>query len=256
MTSEDQRKRALDRISRNITEYGFHTYVVTGGGDPRYAYTIGLSQSSCGELIIAGAYFYSLDELSKIIDGIAAQLKQVAEWNGHKIALYELGSFELRKLDQSWTTVLMLGALDFYQVKEITAFQIVPDRDHYTVDVPDLSRPWDAKTALGWRWIHEKWAYHIPVNSMAITNLGALRGERITEVMRWEEDEWEIFAGAGPDVPQEERRVVPLGVLLGADESLLPATNLTVGTGLWRNDVSEWHPWGNSDGVNKEPTAQ
>ncbi len=40
--------------------------------------------------------------------------------------------------------------------------------------------------------------------------------------MRWEKDEWEIFAGAGPDITEPERRVVPLGVLLAADPSLVP----------------------------------
>ena len=66
----------------------------------------------------------------------------------------------------------------------------------------------------------------------------------MTEVMRWEEDEWEIFAGAGPDATEDEKRVVPLGILLSADPSLLPAVDLPVGTGLWRDAQSEWHPWG------------
>jgi hypothetical protein len=61
--------------------------------------------------------------------------------------------------------------------------------------------------------------------------------------MRWEEDEWEIFSGAGPEIPESERRVVPLGVLLEADKSLLPAVDLSVETGFWRDGDSEWNPW-------------
>jgi len=39
-------------------------------------------------------------------------------------------------------------------------------------------------------------------------------------------------------------RVVPLGTLVAADPSLVAVVNLDVGAGLWRDEVSEWHPWG------------
>ncbi len=75
--------------------------------------------------------------------------------------------------------------------------------------------------------------------------MNVLRGGRITEVMRWEEDQWEIFSRCGPEIPESERRVIPLGVLLEADKSLLPAVDLRVETGFWRDkEESEWHPWG------------
>lgn len=79
--------------------------------------------------------------------------------------------------------------------------------------------------------------------SEAITDVAALRGDRITEACRWEENEWELFAGAGPDVAKEEMRVVSLGTLLAADSSLEAVLTLTVGTGLWRDAISDWHPW-------------
>ncbi|HEV2960515.1 MAG TPA: hypothetical protein VG649_01720, partial [Candidatus Angelobacter sp.] len=65
------------------------------------------------------------------------------------------------------------------------------------------------------------------------------------EVMRWEEDDWEIFAGDGPDVPKHELRVAPLGTLVAADESLVPVVHLAIGEGLWRDadPGSEWHAW-------------
>jgi hypothetical protein len=87
----------------------------------------------------------------------------------------------------------------------------------------------------------------VPENATATTNLPALRGDRITEVMRWEEGEWEIFAGAGPDVPKAELRVVPLATLLAADGSLVRALSLEVGTGVWRDADSDWHPWRQKD---------
>jgi len=148
-------------------------------------------------------------------------------------------------VDSSWATEFMLAAFDYYQKRDIPALQIVPDKAHWTIDVPDMSVPWNANTEPAWRWLHEPWTYPVPKNATATTNLAALRGDRITEATRWEEDEWEIFAGAGPDVSQDEMRVVPLGNLVAADESLVPVVNLPVGEGLWRDPEpnSEWHPW-------------
>lgn len=58
------------------------------------------------------------------------------------------------------------------------------------------------------------------------------------------EDEWELFAGAGPDVKPEDVRVVPLGMLLGADESLGDVMNLEVGEALWRDSSGgPWQRW-------------
>ena len=34
----------------------------------------------------------------------------------------------------------------------------------------------------------------------------ALRGERVTEAVGWEDVEWELFVGAGPDVPNDDLR--------------------------------------------------
>jgi len=154
-----------------------------------------------------------------------------------------VGHFCFRKVNTSWATALMLGAFDYYPGKSIEAYQIVPDEAHRTIDVPNLSQPWSPTHTPAWRWLNEEWTYYVPKDSVALTDLNALRGARVTEVMRWEEDEWEIFSGAGPEIPESERRVVPLGVLLEADKSLLPAIDLHVGTGFWRNEDSEWNPW-------------
>ena len=94
--------------------------------------------------------------------------------------------------------------------------------------------------------MHEPCPYAVSKQAVAATNLAALRGERITEATRWEEDEWEMFAGGGPDVTENELRVVALGMLIAMDESLAPVLNLSIEEGLWRepNPGSEWHPWG------------
>jgi Domain of unknown function (DUF4262) len=243
MANEAKRKAALERIRENIARSGHHLYTVAGRATPRFSYTIGVSESTGVELILAGALFYSIDEVPTIINDIARQLK--AQRDQEIFSVAGQGSFTLRKVHKSWATEFMLGAFDYYQVRDIPALQIVPDKAHWTIDVPDLSAPWSATTEPVWRWLHEPWTYPVPKDANAATDLAALRGERVTEAVRWEEDYWELFAGAGPDIPEDEVRPAPLGTLVAVDESLVPVVNLPVGEGLWRDAApdSEWHPW-------------
>ncbi|WP_321475121.1 DUF4262 domain-containing protein [uncultured Paludibaculum sp.] len=238
----------MAEIRSNIAEYGFHVYVVAGGGVPHYGYTIGLSESLGAELILAGAYFYELDDVAKIIRIVAGELRAPVIERKLYAEDSSWGTFSLRQVHMSWAQGLMLGVFDYYQTKTIAAYQLLPDEEHWTIDIPDLSRTWSPDLAPAWRWLHEPWTFPVPSNSTALTNLDALRGARATEAVRWEEDEWEVFAGAGPDATRAERRVVPLGVLLAADASLLPVVDLPVGSGLWRDAESGWHPWANSEG--------
>lgn len=254
MRSEEKRSRALSDIRENITKDGFHTYVVTGDGCPHFGYTIGLKESLGAELILAGAYFYRLDDVSKVIRSVKGALSSPISWDTIHAHTESWGAFSFRQVHASWATELLLGAFDYYREKSIEAFQIVPDAAHWTIDVPDLSQPWSPALAQGWRWLKEQWNYPVPKDSVALTDLNALRGATLTDVMRWEEDQWGIFSGAGSDAPDSERRVVPLGVLLAADESLLPAVDLPVGTGFWRDAGSEWRRW-KSDEEASEPSA-
>jgi hypothetical protein len=241
MISKEQRKRALDDIRENIARSGQHIYMVGGETTPRFAYTIGVSESVSVELILAGGIFYMRDDVEKIILNTVAHLK--ASRDRELVEVAGLGLFTLREVDSSWAKELMLGVLDFYEKKDIPALQIVPDQDHWTIDVPNMSAPWSAHQEPVWKWLREPWTYPVRQDSTAVTDLAALRGERITEACRWEEDGWELFAGAGPDVAKDEMRVVALGTLLAVDPSLEPVISLAIGTGLWRDAASDWHPW-------------
>jgi hypothetical protein len=241
MITEEQRRRALNDIRENIARSGQHIYMVMGDTTPRFAYTIGVSESVGVELILAGAVFYMRDDVPKIIHSTVAHLRAARDREPVEVA--GLGSFTLRNVDSSWARELMLGVFDYYQKKDIPALQIVPDQDHWTIDVPNMSIPWSVAEEPVWKWLREPWTYPVREDSTAITDLAALRGDRVTEACRWEEDEWELFAGAGPDVPKDEMRMVALGTLLAADPSLERVVSLTIGTGLWRDDGSDWHPW-------------
>jgi len=242
LVQNNQRERALEVIQENIARSGHHIYVVAADGQtPRFAYTIGLTESVGVELILAGASFYMKDDVVAIISEILAQMKAQPEREVFEVA--GQGSFTLREVESSWAQELLLGALDYYQKRDIRALQIVPDKAHWTIDVPDMGAPWSPTGEPIWQWLREPWQYPVPENSTATTNLSALRGNRITEAARWEVDEWEIFAGAGPDVPKDELRVVALATLLATDGSLAQVLNLEVGTGVWRDADSDWYPW-------------
>lgn len=234
----------LELIKVNIAQHGHHIYLISGESLPRYAYTIGMSPSLGFELILPGAIFYSADEIKQIVNSISAQLRRQNSKQDVSFIVETLGAFSLRKIDKSWATSLMLGALDYYNVKVIHALQIVPESANWTIDIPDLSKPWSAIAEPIWRWLYEPWSYAVEFTSVAVTNLSALRGERITEAMRWEKDQWEIFAGSGADVAKQDMRVVPLGVLLAVLDTPEVITDLKVGGGVLRDaDSSEWSSW-------------
>ena len=137
---------------------------------------------------------------------------------------------------------MMLGAFDYFKTEDLTAYQIFPSHDHWTIDVPDMSQPWSAASAPAWAWLYQPWALPVPSSSIAVTNFAALRGGRVTEVARWEPDQWEAFAGSAPEA-EEDARIVPIGTLIGADESLSRMTGLAVDEGIRRDSDSDWQVW-------------
>jgi len=236
----------LDLINSNIEKYGHHIYLVSGGVVPRFAYSIGAIKETGGyELILAGAIYYSAKEAGQIINEIKKSISGGLGQYDAEIIIEGFGSFRLRKVDPSWIHKLMFGALDFHKKNTFFVWQIIPDGKHFMVDVPNMEEAWNADKAPVWQWLDKPWGYHIPSNSKAITNLAALYGEPITEASHWEEAEWELFAGAGPDVMKSDMRVVPLGTLLALDKSLITVTELKIGHSLWREGLEfEWQIWG------------
>lgn len=239
-----QKSDFFRRIRANIATHGYHVTVVTGGALPRYAYTIGGKDLVGAEFIFAGGEAYSQAQVGEILQAFLSWATQAPTWQQATIAAGALGHFSLVPADSSWSQRLLLGAFDYYQPAAIPVWQIVPDSPHRTLDIPDMSTAFDVATQPVWQWLVRSWPYPVPEASMAITHLPVLFGELAREVMRWEQAEWEIFAGPGPEVPKEEMRIVPLGVLLGLDAALARAIHLPVGKGLWREEgEQEWHEW-------------
>jgi len=227
-----------EKILSNIRTHGFHITFVKAGVVPRFAYTIGLSNKLDPELLIAGGSYFFEQELFKIIEALANK-----GFDGNRMET-EYGVFQGKLVHESWKSLLMLGANDILD-KKFDAIQIVPeDIGRLTMDIPDASIERSRDTSRSWRWLSDIWSFPIPKQSVAITNMDALRGSCITEASRWEVDEWHLFAGHGPSVTQDDVRIVPLTTLLAEDESLARIVKLKVGASIWRNtNESEWKRW-------------
>lgn len=236
-------KEFISKIKSNIAENGLHITIVSGGQEPRYAYTVGLYAQKGTELIFAGGIFYSRKDVLRILNNIAEKIK-----SGNSNSTYNIGSlgkFTLREVHSSWSSMMMLSVCDYFNLQKINAYQIIPERKNFTLDIPDMSQVWSAKEQSVWKWLKEEWTFEVSDKTMVVTNLDALKGNPVTEVMRWEREEWEMFSGAGPEVDEKDLRVVPIGTLLGIDSSLLPALLLEVKKGMWREGISHgWNDWG------------
>jgi hypothetical protein len=242
VTSYD-RVTALERIRANIERHGYHIYVVAGGPDPAFAYTIGLTATHGAEIVFAGGAAMT----STTVDDVVAELAKTPRdgWSGLSLSAVDgFGVASVRPVDATWSKLLLLGAYDYYDVDAVETWQIVPDGDHRTLDVPAMDRPWDSSAEPAWRWLVEPWEYDVPATSTAVTNVDSLRGAVVTEVTRWEEDYWEMFAGPGPDVAQDDARTVSLGTLLAIDPTLEIATTLAVPGAVRRDpDDRSWRVW-------------
>jgi hypothetical protein len=240
--NQDRRAERLQKIRLDIERYGHTITLITGGPLPRYAYTIGLRDAIGFELIMPGVSRYTAREVQQIVNTFGAALR--ADPTLSSLEMPSTGSFTLRPAHDSWVRSLALGALDFYSVDILSGAQIVPDADHQTIDVPNMEQDWTQSCEPVWQWLVQPWEYNVPENSIATTNLAALQGSPITELARWEEDQWEMFAGPGPDVKPSEVRVVPLGILVAHDPSLAFTLAAGIGDGYWRESAdSDWHEW-------------
>lgn len=218
-------------------------YMVAGIQTPRFAYTIGLHETLGHEYIIAGCAFYTDAELVDAINTVArnALNSRTSPTTSTPVAEFgTFGSFFVRNVHDSWARKLALGAFDHYENQVIGFFQIIPDEEHHTVDVPDMEQPWGNDPV--WQWIDATLPDGIPESATAIADLAALQGYYITECTRWESDEWEIFSADAQDLQQEDMRRIPLGILLGADPTIAEVLMLEVGILAYRSYEEEiWH---------------
>jgi hypothetical protein len=235
----------LHLIRSNIENDGYHVTVVQQSIEPRFAYSIGLHRVLGFELVFAGGAYFVESDLTIIFAEIIAHLKRSRSNTQQSFTTQHLGSFSFSQVDKSWSQLMMLGVFDYFKIDYFKAIQIVPDGGHYTLDIPKMQYEFDPANQPVWQWLVNEWKFGVPESSTVVTNIDVLFGATITELTRWESDEWEMFAGAGPDVNSGDVRIVSLGTILGIDDSVLPSLNLQIGKGMWRSSrEDEWKPWG------------
>ncbi|TMO31197.1 MULTISPECIES: hypothetical protein [Pseudoalteromonas] len=236
------RLNTLDDIKRIINANGFFVYTISGGSSPRFLYTIGLYEKVRFELLFAGGAYFSAEEAREVIT-VASECLE-ANPTASSFTMENIsGQFKLQKAELSWSKKLPLGALDYYGINEVDLIQVIPPEHFTTIDVPNCALSIDNCHNRVWKWFNFGYPNHLPKNCSAVTNLDALKGAAVTEVMRWEVDQWELFSGAGPDVKKEDVRVVPLSTLVLYDPTLDPVMKLKEGKGLWRNEDMMWNNW-------------
>ncbi|HUQ02973.1 MAG TPA: DUF4262 domain-containing protein [Kofleriaceae bacterium] len=224
-------------IRRTIVRHGHQTYMIMAGSCPRFAYTVGVSESVGAELVLAGAAIFTRDEVHVIINTVATELR--AGTPAHTVVVVEgLGSFTLRRADPTWVRWLLCCANAYYR-HDVAAYQIVPDRDHWTVDVPDMTTPWSVESAPAWRFLRDLPPATFPASAHVATGLDVLRGTLVTRATRREPSYWEAFSNA--PLTMQQIRIVPLSTLLATDESLVDLFDLPIGQRRWR--PASGHPW-------------
>ncbi|MHA4895360.1 DUF4262 domain-containing protein [Pedobacter sp. PWIIR3] len=233
------KKEFLNIIRKNIVNNGYHITLVNGGQNPDFSYSIGLTEKIGFELIIAGG-FNSVEENESLFRLIYQNLESGSTVDS-QFFLSDNNVYYLGTVDSSWSKKLMLGVYDYYELDDIIAYQIIPLNK--TMDTPLMS---EARTLSNpiWKWLDMDWNIKAPDNSYVVTDIDALKGKPIIELVRWEEHKWEMFSGPGPDVTEDDIRIVPLGTVLGIDNTLEPILSLAVGDGLWRDSKeSNWQDW-------------
>ena len=151
---ENLKEEFKEKIKSNIEQYGHHNTIVHSGTVPRFAYTIGLKKHFEIELIFAGGIYFMQDEIMKIINGIAVHVKQFGLIDN--VAVSSFGLFKLSRVHQSWSKLTALGCFDFYNTNEIQLYQIIPDTEHFTLDIPNMSLEWNSISQPIWKWLSEK----------------------------------------------------------------------------------------------------
>jgi Domain of unknown function (DUF4262) len=242
--TEASRAAMLARIGEAVASHGYHVTLVQAGVTPRFAYTIGMTGVVGHEITLPGAISLYAEDVKRTVDAAVRAAREDALVEGSRLDVPDVGTFGVVQADASWVQRLLLGVSTYYRRDDVEAVQLVPQGGLRTIDVPDMSETWDPERHPVWQWLERPWSLEIPPTAVAMTNLEALRGAAITEAARWEENEWEMFAGAGPDVRPEDVRAAPLATLLAHDPSLEPVIWLEIGQAIHREPPAPWRPWG------------
>ena len=208
---------------------------------PTYSYTLGLLPQYGFEVLLPGQMTLLQPQRSAILNAFYNEMAQHGFINAFDCDGIE---YQLKRVHPTWSSLLMIGVQDYFGIQDFESFCIVPLETGATIDLPNVTITYRNTHAGCWRWLTDPWTYTIPRESTVTTNISALHGESILELVRVDTDEWEAFSVPSPNLDVGDVRVIPIGVLLASDKTLMSATELMVDTGLYRDDGgSPWVDW-------------
>ena len=238
--TDDERELLHAHIRVEIATSGVYAALVQDGQTPRVGYTVGLTEDDLPEVVLAGGMALLAKPVLRTLKSSAVVSRAGRLADGGFLDLPGVGPFRAFAAHPSWARLLLGRARDFYGRDDVPALQLVPDGDLRTLEVPDMSVPWDPEREPIWRWLVEHWDADLPRDALAVTDLAALRGAPITQAGRWEESQWQMFTATTGEVSPDVIRVVPLATLLTIDPSLEPVTRLRVGDVIRRDAAGPW----------------
>ena len=233
------------QVRNDISQHGYHFIHVFGGGVPDYYYTIGNSESIGVELCVAGASFYSSDELLEVIK-IATQEIRSFPFGTQLQMSFSLpevtGQMSLGVTHRSWLREIGLKAVEWYKPKKITMLQILPPADVRFIDHPDLSKEFDPEAQSAWRWISQPWKQPWSIDSQAQVDIAVLRGSVVKEVIRWSDTSYAMVSKEYDSIESEDLREIPVSIVFAHDDSIGSCLKgLEVGHGMCRQSKEdEW----------------
>ncbi len=175
-----KQKEFLELIKKNIQDNQFHITVVQQSKTPRYVYSIGNYEKHGFELVLAGSENFLYAEVLFIFNAIASQFEAMMETEKASFFVKDLGQFHLQEVNDSWKKKMMLGVYNYYGIKNFKAYQIVPDKGHFTLDIPDMQYELNSNKDIIWKWLDDniKWDLDVPENSTVVTEIDVLLGKR------------------------------------------------------------------------------
>ncbi|MCA9793555.1 MAG: DUF4262 domain-containing protein [Candidatus Eremiobacteraeota bacterium] len=238
----DFRQQLLAQIRQNIERSGRHLYAVGGGASPPFFYTIGLYPKHGAELILAGGLGLPPGAAGHLLDAAARHLESLLKPEDFRFEYADCGCWGLRPVDPSWSERLLLGAHDYWS-KRVPAWQLIPEAEHKTIDMPNLAVPFCVEPT--WRFYEEDWPHSVDPASPVLTHLAALRGPLIQQLVRWRPDFWEMYTDSAQEIDESQIIHTPLGVLVAYDPTLTAAFDVPLGTGLYRSldEPGKPGPW-------------
>lgn len=123
---------------------------------------------------------------------------------------------------------MLFGLDDYYDGASKQVLQIVPDKKHFSIDIPDMSVRFSEKREPIWQWLVVDWQFPFPDDSVVVTDMDAMRGKPILEVLRVGETEWQMFHDIRDSYDDEDVQIIPLGTLIAHDPTLLATMNITI----------------------------